>query len=782
MKNLIAVTLFVAVLFSAAAFGQGDEINIVPKPISIQRRTGTFELNSKTKFVAGNAELLALAEYFNAEIERRHGFKVKITSDPKISMDNVGSKVTSRNTIIFARLGFVPPYPGKEGYGIVVNNDTSGNNGNIYIEANGSGRFAALQTLLQLIPPSSKRKAVLPSVAIMDAPRFPYRGMHLDVSRHFMPVEFVKKYIDLLAQYKFNYFHWHLTDDQGWRIEIKKYPKLTEIGSKRSESHEGVYSTIFKGDGRPVDGFYTQEQIKEVVAYAKARYITVVPEIELPGHASAALAAYPELGKGCAAPNYKFEVKKTWGIFKEVFCPTDETFKFLEDVIDETIALFPNSPYVHIGGDEVLKDYWKESPFVQELKKRENLKDEHEVQSYFVQRIEKHVNKRGKKIIGWDEILEGGLAPNATVMSWRGMKGGIEAAKAKHDVIMTPTDFAYLDYGQGDPAFEPLNIGGYLPLEKVYQFDPVPKELTSEEAKYIIGGQANIWTEYLETPAAVEYMAFPRMLAIAESVWSTPENKNFEDFKRRLNAQFPRLDKQNVNYRIPEPEGLKNMVVASDGKATIELKPAIGTKVYYTTDGTTPDERSRVYDKPITLELKQDETVELKTVVANSVGRKSVVYSATLVRKEMLPAVEPTGKTPGVNYSLYVPSNAYAQDTPPQKGESRSIDLAQFAQRIDPKKSFGVTFEGYINIRADGIYNFQIDSTWDRSLSIDGQMLIDEAGTKDRAIRSAVVPLKAGWHKIAIHYDHREGEMFFRVRYGLKGQGLSRLGGGELVH
>ena len=785
MKRLITVALFVAVLFTAAAFGQGDEINIGPKPVQVQRGEGHFNIHAKTRIVFRKSQDEVFAKQVRDLVKLNLGLSLEIVADiipdmlasknwkPKVNL-NDNSK---HNYITVSTSDDVILLKDDISYQI----DVKPNIIDLY-GPNETCLFYAVQTFRQLLPANTSPQISIPAVKITDKNRFPYRGMHLDVSRHFMPVEFVKKYIDLLAQYKFNYFHWHLTDDQGWRIEIKKYPKLTEIGSKRSESHEGVYSTIFKGDGRPVEGFYTQEQIKEVVAYAKARYITVVPEIELPGHASAALAAYPELGKGCAAPNYKFEVKKTWGIFKEVFCPTDETFKFLEDVIDETIALFPDSPYVHIGGDEVLKDYWKESPFVQELKKRENLKDEHEVQSYFVQRIEKHVNKRGKKIIGWDEILEGGLAPNATVMSWRGMKGGIEAAKSKHDVIMTPTDFAYLDYGQGDPAYEPLNIGGYLPLEKVYQFDPVPKELTAEEAKYIIGGQANIWTEYLETPAAVEYMAFPRMLAIAESVWSQPENKNFEDFKRRLAANFLLLDRQNVNYRIPEPEGLKNMVVGGDGKATIELKPAIGTKVYYTTDGSTPDERSRVYDKPITLELKQDETVELKTIVANSVGRKSVVYSATFVRKEMLPAVEPSGKTPGANYSLYVPSNAYAQETPPQKGESRSLDLAQFAQRVDPKKTFGVTFEGYINIRADGIYNFQIDSTWDRSLSIDGQMLIDEAGTKDRAIRSAVVPLKAGWHKIAVHYDHREGEMFFRLRYGLKGQGLVRISGGELVH
>lgn len=767
MKSFITVALFVAVIFTASAFGQGDEINIIPKPRSLEIGRGTFSLTRETRILIVKPEDRGMANLLRNYLRSAVGVDLKITTKSPKRGNRI--RIQTSDDVVLLK---------DDGYYTI---ETS--NSELFLYApNDLGLFYAFQTLKQLIPPDANGTAAIPLVKIEDQNRFPYRGMHLDVSRHFMPVEFVKKYIDLLAQYKFNKFHWHLTDDQGWRIEIKKYPKLTEIGSKRSESHEGVYSTIFKGDGRPVEGYYTQEQIKEVVAYAKARYITVVPEIELPGHASAALAAYPELGKGCAAPNYKFEVKKTWGIFKEVFCPTDETFKFLEDVIDETIALFPDSPYVHIGGDEVLKDYWKESPFVQELKKRENLKDEHEVQSYFVQRIERHVNKRGKKIIGWDEILEGGLAPNATVMSWRGMKGGIEAAKSKHDVIMTPTDFAYLDYGQGDPAFEPLNIGGYLPLEKVYQFDPVPKELDETQAKYIIGGQANIWTEYLETPAAVEYMAFPRMLAIAESVWSQPENKNFDDFKRRLDAQFPRLDKQNVNYRIPEPEGLKNMVVGSDGKAMIELKPTVGTKVYYTLDGSTPDERSRVYEKPFTVELKQDEKIELKTVVANSVGRKSVVYAATIIRGEYLPAVEPTGKTPGVSYSFVVPSSDGATDPPRKTGETRSIGLQQFAKDNDLTQSFGVQFDGYINVPVDAIYEFQADSTWDRTVVVDGQMIINEAGTKDRAIRSAVIPLKAGWHKLSVRYNHRGGEMFFRVRYGIKGQGLRQISGGEVVH
>ncbi len=769
MKYSLFAVAF-CLLFASFGFAQSGEINIIPKPAQVQEKTGSFRINAKTRIIADDPESRKRASFLSDALERETGLRL-----------NISSGTDTNNAIVIYTVNLAKDLESpRGGYRIHIEPEK------VEIMAGEVGHFYAIQTLLQLIRRENNREIRLPATVIADFPRFQYRGMHLDVSRHFMPVSFVKRYIDLLAQYKFNQFHWHLTDDQGWRIEIKKYPKLTEIGSKRPESHEGVYSTVFKGDGRPVEGFYTQAEIKDVVAYAKARYINVIPEIELPGHASAALAAYPELGVGCAARDYKFEVKKSWGIFKEVFCPTDETFKFLEDVLDETIKLFPDSPYIHIGGDEVLKDFWKESKFVQDLMKRENLKDEHEVQSYFVRRIEKFVNSKGKKIIGWDEILEGGIAPNATIMSWRGMRGGIQAAKAKHDVIMTPTDFCYLDYGQGDPAFEPLNIGGYLPLEKVYQFDPVPKELSADEAKYIIGGQANVWTEYLETPSAVEYMAFPRMLAIAESVWSTPENKNYEDFTFRLSEHYSHLDKQRVNYRIPRPSGLENTVVGNkDGSFFTILRPTIeGSTIYYSLDGSTPKTtgRGEIHHAQITLNLADNETREIKAIVVLSNGRKSIVHSATVVRRAMLPAVEPTGKTAGVTYSLYVPSNAYAQDTPAQKGESRSIGLAQFTSRIDPKQTFGVTFEGFLNVPADGIYDFQVDSTWDRQLTIDGVKLIDEAGTKDRSIRSAVIPLKAGWHKITVHYDHREGDMFFRVRYGLKGQGLRQIGDGELVH
>jgi hexosaminidase len=766
MKIILAI-LFVIGL-SVCLYSQTTEINIVPRPNSIKLGSGSFVISTSTKIVATDAETRRSADSLNALLETYLGKKLKITS-----------KAPKANYIEMMPPGIMAHGEMPRGamiYALAIEPTR------IRIQGFEPARFYAIQTIAQMLPADRSAGATIPVGKIFDGPRFPYRGMHLDVSRHFFPVEFVKKYIDLMAQYKFNYFHWHLTDDQGWRIEIKKYPKLTEVGSKRPETVKERNLQPYIGDGVPVEGFYTQEQIKDVVAYAKARYITVIPEIELPGHSSAALAAYPEFG---CKTDYKYKVQTTWGIFKEVYCPTDATFKFLEDVLSETIDLFPDSPFIHIGGDEVLKDHWKESAFVQELKQKENLKDEHEVQSYFVRRIEKFINSKGKKIIGWDEILEGGVAPNATIMSWRGEKGGIEAARAKHDVIMTPNTYVYFDYGQGDPAYEPLNIGSYVPLSKVYGWDPVPKELVDDEAKFILGGQANVWTEYLKTPQAVEYMAFPRMLALAEVLWSQPENKNYADFLRRLGDQLARLDKLNVNYRIPEPAGLENRIVDASGKATIELQPFVaGAKIYYTLDGSTPTTASALYDQPITLALTDGETRTLKTVTVLPNGRASSVYAAVFVRRDPVPAVDgPSGeKKQGVVWELFTPNENLPSEGVRVRGESRSIQFAQFEKLTDLKKPFVATFDGYLNVPADGIYEFQVDATWDTTIVLDGKMIIDDAGTKDRRVRSAIVPLKAGMHQLSMRYDHRGGDAVFRFLYGLKGQGLNRLYGGEFVH
>jgi len=457
------------------------------------------------------------------------------------------------------------------------------------------GYFLALQTLIQLFEEHREDKKI-PALRIEDQPKFAWRGMHLDVSRHFFTVDEVKQYIDYLTMYKLNTFHWHLTDDQGWRIEIKKYPKLTQIGSKRKESMIGAYAdNTF--DGKPYGPyFYTQEQIKEVVKYAQERHITVVPEIEMPGHALSALSAYPEL----ACTKGPFESATKWGVMDDVFCPKDETFTFLENVLDEVIRLFP-SQYIHIGGDECPKTRWKECVHCQELIKKNNLKDEHGLQSYFIQRIEKYVNSKGRKIIGWDEILEGGLASNAAVMSWTGVNGGIEAAKAKHFAVMTPGAYCYFDHYQGDPQSEPNAFGGFTPLEKVYSYNPIPAELNAEQAKYILGVQANLWTEYITDFKQVQYMIFPRLMALSEVGWGTSDPKNYKEFENRVISQFKVLDKMNVNY-AKSIYNISGKIVPGNNGITYELSTSQDPKgVRYTLDGTDPTINSKNYQEPISI-------------------------------------------------------------------------------------------------------------------------------------------------------------------------------------
>lgn len=757
MKKL---TLFFILMsfFGLNISAQNGEFNIIPKPKSLVfTRSLPFELNYKTKIVATDETGRKTAGILNDLLLKNYGFKLEYVSNGKFPKNN------------FIKISASQDIKTNEAYSLKINSKS------IEIAGSETGQFYALQTFLQLIPAEFKGKTKLAAVEIADEPRFSYRGMHLDVGRHFMPVSFVKKYIDLMAQYKFNQFHWHLTEDQGWRIEIKKYPRLTEIGSKRKESHTGRYSPVFKGDGVPVEGFYTQEQIREVVAYAKARHINIIPEIELPGHSSAALAAYPEFG---CKENYEYKVQQTWGIFKEVFCPYDKTFQFLEDVLAETIALFPDSPYIHIGGDEVLKDHWKESAFVQDLMKRENLKDEHEVQSYFIRRIERFVNSKGKKIIGWDEILEGGIAPNATIMSWRGEKGGIAAAKMKHDVIMTPTDFMYFDYGQGNPKYEPLHIGGYVPLEKVYSYNPIPKELTADEAKYILGAQANVWTEYMKKPENVEYMAFPRMLALSEVVWSPLESKNFADFQNRLSVHFPRLDKQNVNYRIPEPLGLQNIILDKEkDSAEFNLKSFVPNgKIFYTTDESEPNEKSDRYEKPLNFKLEPSQKINLKIIVINEKGRKSVPYNAVIWRREWLNAVENFQSTAsGMNFALFkgkFKSVADFEKLEPEKtGKTQS-----FFRDLGEKENFGAVWEAYLNVPTDDIYEFWLESKDGAILQIGDETVIDSDGVHERKTASGEVPLKKGFHRFRLKYFQTTGEPFLSVRFGIKHQPSRTLG------
>jgi hexosaminidase len=492
------------------AFAAKSQIQVIPQPQMVEEKGSKLSLPSEVGVYYGDPDLEALQSFVD-EILGDHKRQSKDLADVTLMLSDE-----------------VP----MEGYILKIHQE-----GVVLTGGSPAGVFYGLQTLRQL----ADENGAFPTLHLEDAPKFGYRGMHLDVARHFFPVSFIKKYLDVMSLFKMNRFHWHLTEDQGWRIEIKQYPRLTAIGAWRDSTVIGRNSGNY--ERKRYGGYYTQEEIREVVAYASERFITVVPEIEMPGHSSAALAAYPQLG--CKDTTY--QVATRWGVFEDIYCPSEETFEFLENVLTEVMDLFPGE-YLHIGGDEAPKKQWEESELAQSLIKREGLADEHELQSYFIRRIEKFLNRNGRQIIGWDEILEGGLAPNATVMSWRGTAGGIAAARQQHQVVMTPTSHCYFDYYQRDPDAEPLAIGGFTPLEKVYRFDPIPAELSAKESQYIWGAQGNVWTEYMKTSDQVEYMAFPRAIALAEVVWSYPEERNFGDFVARLRAQIRLLDQRSLNY------------------------------------------------------------------------------------------------------------------------------------------------------------------------------------------------------------------------------------------
>jgi hexosaminidase len=533
---IMGIILIVGGCKSGSAPEPDKILAIIPAPVSIQGFKGDFVISEKTRIILAPAddETKLAADFFANLVRNSTGMSLPVEEGKKPAK---GSVFMTLDTAI----------ENDEGYELTVTHKKV-----IVRGGSAAGLFYAVQTMRQIMPtelesPSIVERLVLtiPACEIKDEPRFGYRGMHLDVGRHMFPIAYIKRYIDMIALHKMNRFHWHLTEDQGWRIEISKYPNLTTTGAYRKETLVGHGGRKpFEFDGKPYGGFYTKDEVKEIVEYARSKFITVIPEIEMPGHAMAALASYPELG--CTGGPY--EVQTRWGVFDDVYCAgKEETFSFLEDVLTEVMELFP-SEYIHIGGDECPKTRWKKCPRCQKRMKEEGLKDEHELQSYFIKRIEKFVLSKGRKIIGWDEILEGGLAPEATVMSWRGTTGGIEAARQKHDVIMTPYTYVYLDYYQCEPQGEPLAIGGYLPLEKVYLYNPVPEELTPEEQKYILGVQGNLWSEYLKTPDYMEYMAYPRMFAVAETGWTPNRLKDFEDFLTRIEVLKKRYDAIGINY------------------------------------------------------------------------------------------------------------------------------------------------------------------------------------------------------------------------------------------
>ncbi len=570
------------------------EINIIPAPLSIKIADGYFALQQANVIHLDNSNhnVENIAQYFVDKLSKSTG--LNFTTDNNLE-EEAGFVLQLDETLDSL---------GQEGYILNVDKDK------VLITAfKANGLFYGIQSLLQLFPPQVEANTVrqsdwkIPAVSIMDKPRFAYRGMHLDVSRHFFTKQEVKQYIDLLAINKINKFHWHLTDDQGWRIEIKKYPKLTEIGAWRVERTEIWHNRpeAKEGEKATYGGFYTQEDIKEIVAYAAHRFIEVIPEIDMPGHMVAVFAAYPEFS--CDNETYRVIPGGYWPP-RDILCVgNDSSLMFVKDVLSEVMELFP-SQYVHIGGDEAVKTKWEKCPKCQQRIKQHNLANENELQSWFISDVEQFVLAHGKRMIGWDEILEGGLAPEATVMSWRGTEGGIEAAKMGHDVIMTPYSHLYLDYAQDNPATEPIAMHDNLTtLERVYSYEPMPAELTKEEQKYILGAQANVWTEFMPNYKHVEYMASSRMCALAEIVWTMPEKKDYESFRKRIEERWKRFDEMGVKYSKGSTIVDIRFENAESKKGKVRLSTDyINASIYYTLDGSEPTPKSLIYTKLIDVE------------------------------------------------------------------------------------------------------------------------------------------------------------------------------------
>lgn len=501
-------------------------ISIIPKPVSVEPSPGEFTLAATTRVVMSQ-ELANEGRYLATALSKSSGLTLKTSS-----RGGDGDIVLKLDKSLAG---------GPESYTLEV-----APNKVVIAAKKPAGVFYGAQSLRQLFPAKGDRLTA-PACIIKDEPRFAWRGSHLDVSRNFMPASFIYSYLDSMALLKLNTFHWHLTDDQGWRIEIKKYPKLTSVGAWRKDTML-VYSPA-KFTGEPHGGFYTQKEIRDIIAYAAARHITIVPEIEMPGHAQAAIAAYPELGN----TGEKLDVGTTWGVITHVFNPKESTIDFLKDVLDEVMDLFP-SPYIHIGGDECPKDEWKASPFAQAKIAKLGLKNEHELQSWFIRQMDEHITAKGRRLIGWSEILEGGLAPNAALMVWLGDDGAMEAVKSGHNVVMAQTTHTYFDYYQvQDRSSEPHSIGGFLPLNKVYSYEPILPAMTPEQAAHVLGVQYQLWTEYIRTPEHVEYMAFPRGCALAEVAWSPKTSRNFDDFMTRLSFFLDHFTSASVNFRRLDP-------------------------------------------------------------------------------------------------------------------------------------------------------------------------------------------------------------------------------------
>jgi len=720
-KILILSLLFIFFSSAGKAISNGNQkLNITPVPLKAELKSGQFVLDKNTSLVSKSAELNKIAAYFAAKIQRSTGHE--LLKEKKGESNTIHLVIESSLSV------------NEEGYQLNVTPKQ------VIVKAKTTaGIFYGMQTLMQLFPPQIESPVLVsdilwnaPAVDIYDEPRFGYRGQHLDVCRHFRDVEYIKKQLDVLAMFKINKFHWHLTDDQGWRIEIKKYPKLMEIAAKRTEGEGYEYGPFF----------YTQEQIKEVVAYANERFIDVIPEIEFPGHAVAVLSAYPEY----SCTGGPFEVRNVWGISHDIFCAgNDDTFRFIEDVIDEIAPLFP-SKYFHIGGDEAPKTEWKKCPKCQaRINELGIISDsihpaETHLQSYFVKQIEKMMLKHNKRIIGWDEIAEGEIAQSAVIMSWRGEEGGIAAGNLGHDVIMVPHMFMYLDYYQGDERNYEIAVGPHLPLSKVYNYDPIPQLLDVDKQHHILGLQGNVWTEYMYSENNSEYQAYPRIIAVSETGWASKENKDYDGFISRLDDIRCRLDMHRINYYIPQPQ-LKNIPYCSSIAFTdhimLEFWTGEPVKMVYTTNSDDPDLSSKEYSEPLSFD--RSTVLKIRSVLPSS--KMGKINTIVLNKQTYAPAIIPQGNLiTGLKADYYKGLARNASEIVSEPVETEFITQPKDARYKVERKTgtpkdmlYNTILTGYIQIPEDGVYYFSFlgEEFW-----LDGQLFIDNTNTPIRYSRN----------------------------------------------
>ncbi|MBP6023853.1 beta-N-acetylhexosaminidase [Ferruginibacter sp.] len=599
-------------MLSITTIGQ-SKLSIIPLPKTMLQQKGNFALNNKVAVQYSDASLKPLAEFLITGISDAAAVNLATGNGQSQSPKTKGIQLKLDASVT----------TNDEGYVLDVNAN------NITIKAKKeNGLFYGIQTLLQLIPAEGKKN--IPALHIEDEPRFAWRGMMMDPCRHIWSVDFIKKFIDQLAYHKLNKFHWHLTEDQGWRIEIKKYPRLQEIAAWRNGTQVGYDRN--KTDSIRYGGYYTQEQVKEVVAYAAARYVEVIPEIEMPGHSVAAVTAYPYLA--CNPTSFEtgepHEVRQVWGVSKDIYCAGNDTvFTFLEDVLKEVMPLFP-SKFIHIGGDEAPHEAWAKCPKCQLRIKENGLKNEAELQSWFIRRMEKFINANGKRLIGWEEIMQGGLSPSATVHSWLGTKSGLTASKMGNDVIMSPYSHLYFDGYQAESKIEPRAIGYFTPLDTVYAFEPRHPQMSDKDAQHLLGAQANVWTEFIATEDYFQYMVFPRIDALAEITWTPREQKNFAGFQNRLKTQLVRYDKKNINYRIPTPQVQASY--GADSVATISLTNRTANGIIrYEVDKEKLTAASPVYVKPIS--VKQGSVLHFATFIGNDKQSSTDYFPKKLKKK-----------------------------------------------------------------------------------------------------------------------------------------------------